>query len=342
MNLISFIEYFDFDLGSIPLKPEFKNVMLPPNPDLMNDWIFCHNHSHGACGGNKPNEALESCDKDSDRQRDASEHDVNEHQDVDKHKDSNEHHESDEKDNGIKNADELKENESKDVYQVCEAIGNRDFHREANQFNVELLECIEMIHLKKQQTNDSTGFECEQKKLEQKKLEQLDKKIENFKSSEETNCLNSFEQIMAILYEANQNDSKFLFESSDKKHSLYIRSIVNPNWIVSSHEIDNPKKKDKIQLNFISVISVYYKLFNHQDNELSNYLTQIRHSFDVNWFKIEVIVFTKLVKSLICSTKSILPIELRFEDISSELNNSQSFAYGYINCDTCINQNQGE
>ena len=325
--------------------------MLPPNPDLMNDWIFCHNHSHGACGGNKPNEALEPCDeKDSHRQRDASNHDANQHQNVDKHEDSNEHHESDEKDTGIKNPNELKENESKDVNKVCEAIGNRDFHREANQFNVKLLECIEMIDLKEQKTNEPTGFESEQKtnnptsfEFEQKKSEQLNKKIDNFKSSGETNCLNSFEQIMAILYQANQNDSKFLFESSDKKHSLYIRSIVNPNWIVSSHEIGNPKKKDKIQLNFISVISVYYKLFNHQDNDLSNYLTQIRHSFDVNWFKVKVIVFTELIKSLICSTKSILPVELRFENISSELNSySQSIAYGYLNCDTFINLNQGE
>lgn len=32
--------------GRLLLHPEFKPSQMPPNPELVNDWLFCHNHKH--------------------------------------------------------------------------------------------------------------------------------------------------------------------------------------------------------------------------------------------------------------------------------------------------------
>jgi len=136
------------------------------------------------------------------------------------------------------------------------------------------------------------------------------------------NCLlSSLDQVLCIL--SQKSCSQFLFESQDKKLSLFIK-LINSDLIVTnlSNQLSASLNDQTFKLDFRNVTNVLYKVFQTNDKEEVHKsqleeLCSYRLSFSVEWFRIEIKLFSTLLKTLICSTKSMLPMETRFQNHSS-------------------------
>ena len=131
--------------------------------------------------------------------------------------------------------------------------------------------------------------------------------------------LSNFDQIIKLLNET--NDTKFLFESEDKKFSL-ILNVFNKEMILSSISAEIQMNSDFL-VNFCNKTAVYYKIVKNCEKKVDSELNKYRFAFDVRFFLIEIKVMVTLIKTLVDSTKSVLPLDLRFE------NDFQLF-FGYI------------
>ena len=198
-NLI-ILKYNQF-LDNIPPKPSLPKTTLPVNAELMNDWIFCHNHSHEECP------------------------------------------------------------EQKKFDDMC------------------------------RQLNATT-------------IDGSSDRLRDLRP-----VLSTFDQIIGLLNE--KNDSKFLFESKDKKFSLFL-NIFNNQMIITS--ITNELKTNSdFLLKFFNKTSVFYKVFKTDEKEVNSELNRYRFAFDVRFFVTESQVMKTLMKTLIDSTKSVLPLDVRFD-----------------------------
>lgn len=253
MNLKSF-SIFVFHLifaifpGTIPSKQEICK-QLPPNLELLNDWIFCHNHdkeeSSGVC-----------TDKGHQNTR-------------------------------LRDYDNARENIDSSISTDVDTTSSL-----------------------------SLGSGCLSKR-------------ENVKS------LSAIEQIYGLV--SHEAYEKVLFESESQNLTLFTQTM-NRSWIVSFDDAivcllnASTTENQVIDVRFINASILQYRIFSHPNNnrrvnvnsDLPSDLTKLRHSFNVDWFRVEEQVFDMLVAQLIDSTKSLLPVSMRF--------GTNDLVFGYLNC----------
>jgi hypothetical protein len=129
-------------------------------------------------------------------------------------------------------------------------------------------------------------------------------------------CLiTSFDQILWLL--SQKSCSKFLFESEDKNLNLFLKRI-NLDLIYTNYKNSLSPQSDHqiLKLTFRNSTNFLYKLFkiDSKEDEHKTQLEEIltyRLSFEVEWFRIERNLLVTLIRRLISSTKSLLPLETR-------------------------------
>lgn len=211
-------------LAMLPNKPSLAKTSLPINSELMNDWIFCCNHSH--------------------------------------------------------NAEESAQR--KKFEEVCQRLPTLSVNRH--------------------KSSDKISDESDDRSL--KTLSPV---------------LTSLDQILRLMSE--RSDNKFLFESDDKKFSLYL-NILNDEFIVSSisHQIESMAD---IELTLANKTSLFYKVFRSHKSLTDSQLNSYRFAFDVQYFMLESQLFETLLNSLVESTKTVLPLGLRY-------NIESALYFGYL------------
>ena len=126
--------------------------------------------------------------------------------------------------------------------------------------------------------------------------------------------LTSLDQIFQLL--SDRSDNKFLFDSEDKKFSMYL-NILSDEFIVSSfsHQIES---NTDIELTFENKSSVFYKVFQCHKSETNRQLNSYRFAFDIHYSMLASELFDTVLKTLLDSTRSVVSLGLRY-DIESAL-----------------------